>query len=307
MISAQLMGGLGNQIFIYAFCKTLAHRTDQNVLLYFDSEDGRELQINKFKIDSRITIVKAPFLSKMESVPKEYVIWRKIIQHLPKGKLQNGVIRVANGFGVVFVPEGYSELNYKALKKCENIIVNGFFQCEKYFEELSDAIKRDFMLENIIDSEYLKKIMNKSLQVQENNSVCVHIRRGDFLKDEYKNRFLVCDEKYYKEAMEYIEKKIDGVTFYIFSDSIEWVKEKFDWLKHYNTIYVNNGGELAVLEDFVMMKACNHFVMSNSTLSWWAQYLCENERKIVVAPSKWLNTGYDNADIYQVGWHLISV
>lgn len=63
-------------------------------------------------------------------------------------------------------------------------------------------------------------------------------------------------------------------------------KEKFDWLKHYNTIYVNNGGELAVLEDFVYVKACNHFVMSNSTLSWWAQYLCENERKIVVAPSK---------------------
>lgn len=81
----------------------------------------------------------------------------KLLSIYQKGKLQNGVIRVANGFGVVFVPEGYSELNYKALKKCENIIVNGFFQCEKYFEELSDAIKRDFMLENIIDSEYLKK------------------------------------------------------------------------------------------------------------------------------------------------------
>ena len=77
MISAQLMGGLGNQIFIYAFCKTLAHRTDQNVLLYFDSEDGRELQINKFKIDSRITIVKAAFLKSMLFGEKLLSIYQK--------------------------------------------------------------------------------------------------------------------------------------------------------------------------------------------------------------------------------------
>ena len=305
MISAQLMGGLGNQLFIYSFCKILSYKVKQDVLLYFDSEDGRELEINKFKLAPGITVVKAPFLSRMESIPKTYMIWRKIIEHLPRGKLRDLIIKLSNRAGVVFVPEGFSELDYQALGKCKNIIVNGFFQSEKYLKGYETEIKKDFLVENVADPDLSFRLRNEALQIQGENSVCVHIRRGDYLKPEYKDRFLVCNEDYYKRGIDFMKRTLGNINLYVFSDSIEWVKENFEFLGAYHPTY--NGGELAVLEDFAMMKACRHFVMSNSTLSWWVQYLSDSTNKVVVAPDRWLNDHNEYTELYSDDWHLINV
>lgn len=120
------------------------------------------------------------------------------------------------------------------------------------------------------------------------NSVCVHIRRGDFLKNS--NNLSVCHEKYYLNAMEFIEDKVDNPIFYIFSDDILDVKNNFKFLGK-RIIYVE--GKRNDYEEFRLMYNCKHFIISNSTFSWWSSYLGGGDG-IVIAPKKWYE---DNTDV----------
>lgn len=298
---------MGNQIFIYSFCKKLVGKTNQKAILYFDSEDGRQLEISKFDLDDRICIVKKTFLEGYNGTQRNYKLFRKIIEHLPYGGLQKFFIKIANRFGIVFIPNGFCKLNYEKLAAQKDIIVNGFFQSDKYFADISEQLIKEFKIPNLNKYIMSDDIHSKLDEVSNVNSICIHIRRGDYLKSLYRNRFLVCDEKYYENAIEFMETKIIDAEFYVFSDDIEWVKKNFIFFNKYKVHFINNGGELAVLDDFLIMKECKNFIMSNSTLSWWVQYLSTNKDKIVVAPDRWLNTGFDNRDIYQDNWNLIKV
>lgn len=306
MIYAQLMGGMGNQLFIYSFCKNLVKKTGQNAILYFDSEDGRKLEISSFNLDSGIRIEQAGFDNGYNIKRNTYTIFRKFIGHIPKGIVQDAVIRLSNRFGIVFVPEGFIELNFDALKKRDNIIVCGFFQSERYFSEIEEELSREFAINNTqglsLSAEYERTLK----KIEDSGSVCVHIRRGDYLDPKYKERFLVCDVEYYKQAIQYISSIEQTPKFYIFSDDIDGVKREYTFLNEYDAEFVDNMGQ-SVLYDFFLMTSCKHFIMSNSTLSWWVQYLSKSSKKTVVAPSMWLRTGYNNADIYQPNWHLINV
>ena len=76
----------------------------------------------------------------------------------------------------------------------------------------------------------------------------------------------------------------------MFSDDIEWVK---------NNIYTGcvtyyEDGTDPVWEKLRLMSACKHFVVSNSTFSWWTQYLSKSENKIVISPSRWFNNDYES-------------
>ncbi|MCH5342485.1 MAG: alpha-1,2-fucosyltransferase [Acetatifactor sp.] len=305
MIYEQLMGGMGNQIFIYAFCKKLVQSTGQEAILYFDSEDARQLEISKFLLDQRIRIENKKFLEGYDGNTYIYRLFRKLIEHTRRGAFQSFLIKLSNRLGIVFVLDGFYDIDFGTLQKRKKIIVNGFFQSQKYFEGMEEDIRNEFNGENLNGIDLPPNVVSKLNDVRNSNSTCVHIRRGDYLDSKYRNKFLVCTEEYYKRAMEYINVEQDRPRFVVFSDDIHWVINNYKFLKRYDVDFVDNGGELAVLYDFLLMKECKHFILSNSTLSWWAQFLSDNGKKVVVAPSRWLNDDYGNKDIYQDTWHLI--
>ncbi len=306
MIHEQLMGGFGNQLFIYAFCQNLVRRTGHRAKLYFDSEDSRQLELTKFCLDQDIEITPRTFLEGYDGNRIWYGIFRRLIEHTKKGLVQKKMIHIAYHFGIVFIMEGYEDVDFEELQRHRNIIVNGFFQSERYFQSLAQQMRNTFSIDNVNGVELTGDFIKRCREIRENDySVCFHIRRGDYLNEKYREKFLVCTEEYYKKALQYVNEHVPNPKYYVFSDDIDWVRKNYTFFRNQEVEFVDNGGDLAVLYDFLMMKECKHFVMSNSTLSWWAQYLAECDNKLVIAPDKWLNDKFGNRDIYQDTWCLI--
>lgn len=183
----------------------------------------------------------------------------------------------------------YSEFAEIVEKSAEmsNLVMYGKFENPDFFQGIKPILQQEFT------PKYAPLDINRELYdtITQNNTVCVHIRRGDFLSEEFRNDFYVCDEDYYRKAINLILERVDTPVFFFCSNDIEWVKQTF---KIDAPCYYEPETN-PLWETFRMMYSCKHFIISNSTLSWWAQYLSKNEDKIVVSPDRWYNNPEMNA------------
>ncbi len=160
-----------------------------------------------------------------------------------------------------------------------NTYLDGYWQSEKYFESIADTIRQDFKLKKSLP----ENIQKLQLEIKNKNSVCVHVRRGDYVGN---NLNQVLDMDYYQRAIATVSEKTNIEHIYVFSDDIEWCRENLGF--NFPTTFVGSeyAGERASGQ-FALMQACAHFIIANSSFSWWAAWLAENSEKIVVAPKKW--------------------
>lgn len=121
--------------------------------------------------------------------------------------------------------------------------------------------------------------------IRDRNSVCLAVRRGDFLNPENRKTFLVCDVDYYQKAVDYMVSHVKDPVFIVFSNDIAWTQMH---LSIPGEVYYESGKD-PVWETFRLMYSCRHFIISNSTFHWWAQYKGTAEDKIVIAPDIWYN------------------
>jgi hypothetical protein len=137
--------------------------------------------------------------------------------------------------------------------------------------------------------------------MREPNSVCLHIRRGDYLTGiNYELFGKVCNEQYYQKAIDYIEGKLSDICYYVFSNDMEWAKKI---LLGKNAVFVDwNRGEES-WKDMYLMSKCSNLIIPNSTFSWWAAWLCEHPVNIVCP--KLFVYGDEQSDIYLDNWHKI--
>ena len=148
------------------------------------------------------------------------------------------------------------------------------------------------------NQEILREIISR-------NAVCVHIRRGDYLNEKWK-ALQVCDFKYYNEAINQAKKELTDPVFYVFStshDDIEWIKANYHFDADIHYVDLNNPD----YEEFRLMKNCKHFIISNSTFSWWAAFLSNNQSKVVWTPSIWRKDQPESNDIIPEKWRRIEV
>ena len=175
--------------------------------------------------------------------------------------------------------------------------LEGFWQSWKYSKDIRDKIKICFRFVNELTDQ------NKEYEDMINNteSVAVHIRRGDYLKqkDIYGN---ICTEQYYRKAVETMNGLIKNPKYYFFSNDLEWVKAKFG--KADNYVYIEGNPEKRGYIDMCLMSKCKHQIIANSSFSWWAAFLNDNPNKSVICPDRWVNTK-DTPDIYCEDWLLI--
>ena len=113
------------------------------------------------------------------------------------------------------------------------------------------------------------------------------MRRNDYIKKPHlKKIYNICNKNYYMNAIRIVEKKIKNPKFFIFSDDILWVKKHFSYKKNIHIIE-SNQNEKDHVYDFELIKNCKHFVISNSSFSWWSCWLGSSNKSIVISPKKW--------------------
>jgi hypothetical protein len=177
---------------------------------------------------------------------------------------------------------GYQEfdLNYAV-----NYDLRGYFQAWRYFEHCKEYIKQLFTF-------------NFETNEIESDRVAVHVRRGDYLGSTWLYNILT-PENYYGKAMDYFPR---GTQFSIFSDDIEWCKTQFN---HDNCTFVIEPTIKTDIPrdilDMAYMSRHKHHIISNSSYSWWAGYLGE-DNGVVIAPQHWYVNGYDERDICPPDW-----
>jgi hypothetical protein len=179
------------------------------------------------------------------------------------------------------------------------MICFGWFQDVRYFEKHAEIIRRELRIESPLcetNQTYLE-------QIEASESVCVHVRRGDYTSAAYRDVYLVCTPEYYERAINELLQGVPQAAFFVFSDDIEWVREHIQWpvnvtfIKHCNAPH----------EDMRLMYHCKHFIISNSSFSWWAQYLGDAPNKLVLAPERWYNSHQYRTELYLSSWIRIRV
>ena len=171
----------------------------------------------------------------------------------------------------------YNSCYVKPVKShSRNILCSAYFEAYEYFNDIRNILLDEFT------PKYNLLPRNEKLfgEINNSESVCVSIRRGDFLQ---LDNFNVCNEQYFITAMKAIRAEIPDCKFFVFSDDIEDVKKNF----HFPFDVTYEKGDDPVWEKLRLMYSCKHFIISNSTFSWWAQYLSRNNNKIVYAPTPW--------------------
>lgn len=265
MIIVKIIGGLGNQMFQYAYAKALEQK-GYNVKIDISAFNTYNLhggyQLNKYNIDLQY--------STEEENRKFYK--NKLLSKILK-KIGIKTAKVIKEKSLLFDENLLLPKDYK--------YIEGYFQSEKYFLKIREILLKQFIINTHISS-YTKEIKWKILSI--NNSCSIHIRRGDFTNNINKNLHGTCDIVYYQKAISHVENKIGIQKYFIFSDDIEWVKEN---LKINNAIYIESSEIRLPHEDMYLMSLCNNNIIANSSFSWWAAWLTKNNNKTVVAPKRW--------------------
>jgi len=168
----------------------------------------------------------------------------------------------------------------------------GYYQSESYFEKYSEGIKRLFGP----PQEFVERIINELPHLHKKIVTVINVRRGDYLNSP--NYHPVVTPEYIYKA---IEKIPDTEMFLIASDDIEWCKENI----HLPNMFFLEGYKPE--EQLWILSMCQNFVLSNSSFSWWAAYLCKNPNKIVVAPETWFGPEYPHLwdSMYCKDWIIL--
>ena len=275
MIIVQFMGGLGNQLFQYAIYAKLISmgKKVKADISYYTEKKGRP-----FKLEDAFGIqVEEASLEELEHV---YGKGKNFLEKLYRKNIQKYVILQENSIQQI-----------EDIVCHRNVYIEGFWQSHKWFEDIQEELRSRL---NFVSAD--TQLHKKLEEIEQKNAVSIHVRMGDYLIGS-KIYGGICTEEYYRKAIEYIKDNVENPYFYVVSDEPEKAKEMLG--NGSDMEYLNSSWE--DFRDMQIISVCKHHIMANSSFSWWGVWLNKNADKIVVAPQKWNNIGYDE-DIYDPTW-----
>lgn len=301
MFHVKVSGRLGNQMFFYAMMRRvqILNGISEPVIMDFSDvyqraklapdEKGFEDSLGIFQVKPYVRVTDAENL-KNYHWPKiktfEYRCLRKLLYLSEKYKHRDwfcAIQRMFHKVGLYYVDYLVGHVDDTRIRKSlsKHILIEGRFENSKWFAPI-----REQLLEEFTPKEPRRKVNEELYRVIENtNSVCISIRRGDYVTNPaYAKIFNVCDEAYFMQAVQEIKKRVKNPVFILFSDDVEWCKENIKLPG--DRVYHESGND-PLWEKLRLMYSCKHFIISNSTFSWWAQYLSRNDDKVVVCPNHW--------------------
>ena len=254
-----MTGGLGNQMFQYSYLTLLRHHgervaLDTSLYNYTTMHNGYELK-RVFGIDER-----------RHDVSWLNTLWIRLLL-----KIRPSILLTEESLG--FETQTIKSRPY----------IKGEFQSELYFKDIENIIRDVYEFKNI-DEQNMKVARKLHLE----DSVSVHIRRGDYLNHPLYER--ICTEDYYYQAVGMVQGRHPDSSFYVFSNDCDWSRgffeKNFKNVK-FEVIDINRGDKS--YQDMYLMSQCRHNIIANSSFSWWGAWLNTNPEKMVIAPKVWIN------------------
>ncbi len=298
MIIVKLRGGLGNQLFQYAYGKALSMKLGVTVKFdghyYFDkefqnSDAPRKYLLDKFNTDA--------VLASRAEIAKIDPLWKKFLR-----KVRNNVF----GHGNPYVFQK-SELATK-----DRQFLVGYWQTEKYFKDIETTILESFTLKNNLGSNALEVAnLIKDAKKDGFSSVSIHVRRSDYVAIQSTSAFFnICGIEYYKKAFDVMQNRISSpIQLFVFSDDIEWAQKNFSFpcpMHFVSDPQHTTNPCIHDYEELILMSQCSHNIIANSSFSWWAAWLNQNVSKTVIAPKQWVaDHKMDTRDVTPETWVTI--
>lgn len=278
MIMLQMSGGLGNQMFTYALYRALQKEGKTVCIEDFTHYEEIGRRDNCLEKIFPLTYGKGERAEYIRLTDSSMLPWirlrRKVFGRKDKVYKEKDAI--------VFEPRIFSE---------EDCYAEGYWQSVRYFEKVQDELRKDFTFDW---NKFPQKAKEYKTQMEQTNSVSLHVRRGDYLSDKFAHIYGgICTEAYYEGAKTYLQKKYPDCVFYLFTNEPEWGKSQTGD----NLVFVDCTGPDNAYVDMALMGCCKHHIIANSSFSWWGAWLNPNPDKTVIAPAKWLNTS-GGQDIY---------
>lgn len=268
-------GGLGNQMFQYAFYKSLTKiyndkqiKADIMFILGPEEHNGYELY--------KIFNIQIPKCSKYEALCRTDYCRPLALKGKAFMLLQELFYRYVGKECTIITQKQSTEFlkDMHALNVNKSYLFRGYWINEKYFQNVVDDIKCEFKFPTLDD----ERNADSERLIRETESVSIHVRRTDYLSVDLSH--LAMD--YYLQAIQEIEKRVENPVYFIFSDDIAFIEQNFSFLKNYYIIDYNRGKDS--YKDMQLMSLCKHNIIANSTFSYWGAFLNTNPNKIVVEP-----------------------
>jgi hypothetical protein len=272
MITCNLMGGLGNQLFQIFTTISLSMKTTNSFVF------------------SDITVL---------DNGKRHTYWDTFLFRLKP------FLRPFFRKMTIFREEGF-EYNSIPLHKLmgADTCLHGYFQSYKYFNDTFPTIYRMLQIE-----EQKNQLISTLSYKLDNNSISIHFRLGDYKN--LSHVYPILAMSYYENAIRVIMRETGKTEFtmvYFCEDAdlldvlemVNSLKELFDKCN-----FIRCPENLEDWEQMLLMSCCRHNIIANSSFSWWGAYLNTwNKNKIVCYPERWFQdaAGHNTKDLCPGEW-----
>jgi hypothetical protein len=291
MVKVILSGGLGNQIFQYAAGRALALKYSTNLVLNlnllnrFDSSvTPRSYELGNLRVLCDIEL-NSPF-----------PMWTWI-------KKFTWLLGPLNPWK--FYQENSSSYDPRLLQQPDGVTLFGYWQSHIYFSDISKQLMSELQPSKPLSEESVK-VLDK---IESSRAIAIHVRRGDYVSNAETSSFHgLMPLNYYKDAVAYVLAKFPGATFFIFSDDLDWCKKNLNLEQVH---FVDHNEVENSWEDLILMSKCRHHIIANSSFSWWAAWMADNNQAVanhlVIAPKNWFNKAHqiNNTDRFPQHWILL--
>lgn len=287
-----LKGGLGNQMFQYACCRNMLNNKSS---VYIDlsfiqthTNSSGNFTARKYEL----------LIFENAKVRLLNVFTRRLFLDT---RYRYSIIRKLLGLKVEFVRQIENE--FVGIKKEKNMYLDGYFQSEIYFKDIRNIILQDFRFPFLDDRNEAIRVLISNAE----NPVCLHFRRGDYLKPGNYNYHGCLPMAYYINSVDRLKLKYKNLHFFVFSDDNSVIDE-LKWLDDNNITYVLHNRDRDCWKDMCLMSYCKHHIIANSSFSWWGAWLSER-RGDKFAPKNWFNPQSVKFDINHIvpnNWQIVN-
>jgi hypothetical protein len=275
-IISRIFGGIGNQLFCYAAARRLALVNGAELVIdevsgfAYDKVYKQRYQLDHFSIPCR----KATAAERLEPFSRVRRYCKRAYNRRRPFEERSYIQQE----GIDFDPR------LLQVRPPGTVYLEGYWQSEKYFKDVEETIRADLCIQPPTD----ERNRNMATRIRESLAVAVHVRFFDALNETFVNNVSI---DYYASAVAQMETLAPDAHYFVFSDQPEAARERIPLPDARITLVAHNCGDDMAYADLWLMSQCRHFIIANSTFSWWGAWLGIRKEKIIVCPGMKLTCG----------------